>query len=100
MSQLVCCIYWSPVEVGSIASEGMDELTRQGQAGKEEINNPILPPLPLYKFPAEGMTQIKGVSSHSKTWIKAVFHPASNSRPKACVFQPQDLNQGQVVFLI
>ena len=53
MSQLVFSICWDP-EVGSSGNEGMDLLARGGQAGKEQKLSS-----PLYRLPAEGVTQTR-----------------------------------------
>lgn len=65
---LVFSIYWNH-EVNSNASDGMDLLGRQEQAGKEQ-NFPIS--MSLYILLAEGMAQIE---SGLKIWIKHVFPP-------------------------
>ena len=59
VSQLVFCVCWTPKEGGSNATEGTDVLARWGQAGKE-LKLPSS--LSLYRLPAEGLTQTKGVS--------------------------------------
>ena len=84
-SQLIC-ICWNPEEVGSNASEGMDVLARQGQAGKEPK---LASSMSLCKPPAESVTQIKGVpqdlgqkleSSSLKIWVTGV--PSISYSPK------------------
>lgn len=75
MSQLVFSIHWNPDEVGSKASEGMDLLTRGGQASEEQ-NLPSSKP--LYRLPAEGVAQIGGMSfPTSRSGLKEDL-PASN----------------------
>lgn len=63
MSQLVFSRHWNPKEVVSNASEGIDLLQRQEQAGKEQ-NLPSS--MSIYSLLEEGMAQIRGVSSHLK----------------------------------
>lgn len=48
-------------ELGSNASEETDLLVRWENAGKEQKLSSCMP---LYRVPAEGMDQIKGVPSH------------------------------------
>lgn len=77
VSQLPFCICWSPKEVGSSSSEGMDVLTRQEQTGEKQ-------PMPLFfHCPYTGFQQ--------KVWPRLkVCLPASRSRSKFCVFQYQN----------
>ena len=63
VSQMVLCICWNPEEVGSSASERVDVLVKQGQVGKEQ-NLPSS--MSFYRLPAEGVAQIKGLSSFFK----------------------------------
>ena len=65
MSQLVFSICWNPEEVGSNASEGMDLLARQEKQAKTKSIS-LLPCPFIVSLPAEGMAQIKYVSSHLK----------------------------------
>ena len=58
MTPLVFSRCGNPEEVGSNASEGLDLLARGEQTGKEQK----LPSfMSLYRLPAEGMAQIKGM---------------------------------------
>lgn len=68
MPQLVFSIFWSPEEVSSKESEGMDLSARLEQAGKEQ-KFPFY--MSLYRLPVESMAQIKG---------------------KLYIFPPQDLD--------
>ena len=68
MSQLVFSIHCNPEEVGSNASEGMDLLARQEQAGKEQN---FLPPCPYTGFQRKSVAQ---VTCDLKIWIKGM-HP-------------------------
>lgn len=78
MSQLVFSICWNAEEVYSSASEVLgDGLARQGQTGKEQ--NPP-PSVSLCKLPAEGMVQVKGVSSCLWILMKDVCLPPSKVR--------------------
>jgi hypothetical protein len=56
MSQLVCSIRQNPEEVGSNATESIDLLARQRQAGKE---HKLRSSRYLYRFLAEGLAQIR-----------------------------------------
>ena len=76
---------YTPKQVGSTISKGMDVLARQGQAGKEQKFSHVS----LCRLPAGGIAHIKGVSSSFKIQIKEVCLPALRSRPKVCVFLPQ-----------
>lgn len=78
MSPLVFRICWNTEEVYSSASEGLgDVLARQGQTGKDQ--NPP-PSVSLCKLPAEGMVQVKGVSSCLWILMKDVCLPPSKVR--------------------
>lgn len=66
VSQLVFSRCWNP-KVGSKASEGMGMLPRREQTGKEQVSFFHVSP----RLPAEGVAQMKGVSSHLKILIKS-----------------------------
>ena len=55
MPLLIFSRHWNPEEVGSNASEGMDMLESQEQAGKEQS---LSSSISLCSFPAEDPTQI------------------------------------------
>lgn len=59
MSQQVFSRRWNPKDEVCKASEGMDLLVRQEQAGKEQT---LPSSLSFCKLPAEGVAQVQGVS--------------------------------------
>lgn len=78
MSQLVFSVCWNPEEVYCRATEGLgDVLARQGQTGKEQNPPPLVS---LCKLPAEGVVQVKGVSSCLWILMKDVCLPPSKVR--------------------
>lgn len=94
VSQLVFCLCWDPKEVSSNAREGVDVLTRQGQA----VEQSFLLPLSLYTCPPKSVAQIKFMHSCLKFWMKGMCHPASRSSSKAHVFQTQDLDHKHTLY--
>jgi hypothetical protein len=61
MSQLVFSTCWNPENVGCNGTEGMDLLAKE-KAGRQRES--FLLSCPSYKLPADGVTWIKGASSH------------------------------------
>lgn len=79
MPQLVFSRHLNPRKVGSNASDGMDLLARQEQAGKEQN----LSSKSLYRLPAEGTAQIKDVSSHLKIQMIGVWLLTSEAQNRS-----------------
>lgn len=57
-------MHWNPKEAGSNACEGNDLLVRGRESRLKERK--LFSSVTLYRLLAEGVTQIKGVSSHLK----------------------------------
>lgn len=64
---LAFSISWNPKEVGFSDGERMELLVRQTRSGKEKK---LPSSMPLYRLPAEGMTQTKAVLSCLKSELK------------------------------
>jgi hypothetical protein len=68
--EMFFCVCWNPEKIGfNPVKKWMCYRTRQEQAGKEQKH---LASMSLHMLPAEGVPQIKGVSSFCIIWIKSV----------------------------